>query len=483
MYPPSRLLIFRISVAIVSLSTVLALETQSAAQPVPVSSSESRSPEAVLSPSPAIEPRISKLEAKVSELEKKAEVRPKDTWDKLAAISGLISGLLIAVIGAFVTMIFKRRETALLEAQSKREDEDRKAKLELEILGNKRAETQLEIERQNKEREIAISQAQAVQTLLPSLQSSDQKTKETALMLIAFFGNPDLAAKLSTLYQTDIAPTLEAIATMPGLKLEQRRQAAAALGLFGRSEEAANTLLELSSQPAASTEERLVIAKELETLGDKEKAARVQLELAIDPQVESEKRRNAVETLKRLEHTEQAKEELLRTARNDKLKSSKRIAAIDALLQLDETQKAEEWTAILTKLIHNPEMDPKEFGMILGALRRLGHTEEVTEVMREIATDSRFAAKLRLVAATDYWEAGNKEEALKILGEIADSREATYLDRMRAAEMQVKFGNPDVGKEKKQKIMREMGVNLLSIFKGWTRKNRSSRKRLSERQP
>jgi PBS lyase HEAT-like repeat len=420
------------------------------------------------------EQKISKLESKIGELEKKVEVRPKDKWDKLGAISGLVSGLLIAVIGGFVTVIFKRRETALLEAQSKREDEDRKAQLQLEILGNERAETQLEIERQNKEREIAISQAQTIQSFLPSLQSNDQKTQETALMLIAFLGNPELAAKLSSLYKTDLTSTLTTIASMPGLKLEQRRQAAAALGNLGHPEEAANKLVELSSQPAATNEERIVIAEELEALGDVEKAAKVQLELAVDPHVEAEKRRDAVEALKRLAYTEKAKPELLQIARNEESKTTKRIAAIEALSQLDETEKtSEESIALLINLIRSPEMDPKEFRAAVAALRQIGPAEKATEVVKEIAGDARVKVKLRLEAATDNWEQGHKEEALQTFREIADSAEASDSERLLAA-ISLEKGSPEEGKEKKQKIAKEMASHMWVSVKDWFRRKPSS---------
>ena len=432
-------------------------------------------------PTPSLEQKISKLEDKISQLEKKVEVRPKDTWDKLTAISGVISGILIAVIGAIVTVFFKRRENAFLEAQGKKEDEDRKAKLELEQLGNKRAETQLEIERQSKEREIAfsekeiaISQAQTVQNLLPSLQSTDGKTKETALMLIAFLGNPDLAAKLSSLYQTDLTPTLKAIVSMPGLKLDQKRQAAAALGYLG-DKDGANNLLELSTQPTATIEERFLIAQELEALGDKDKAAKVQLELVVDPQVDSEKRHDAVEALKRLDHIAQAKEELLRTAGNNQFTINKRIAAMDALWQLDETQKTvEEWIPILMDMISSSAVDPKELPAAISALRRFGQPEKAAEVVKVIADDSQRSAKLRLVAANDLLEQGYIEHALKTLREIIDSQEATTTERLQAVALLGEWGSPEEAKEKKQKIVQEMASNTLKAVKKWWQRKKPS---------
>ena len=48
---------------------------------------------------PTIEERVAAMEGKVAKLEK----GPKDVWDKFAAVSGLLSGLLVAIVGYYLT--------------------------------------------------------------------------------------------------------------------------------------------------------------------------------------------------------------------------------------------------------------------------------------------------------------------------------------------------------------------------------------------
>ncbi|HEV2812839.1 MAG TPA: hypothetical protein VGW10_06250 [Solirubrobacteraceae bacterium] len=45
----------------------------------------------------------------------------KDAWDKLSSIAGLVSGLLVALIGAFATYVYNDRQSKTQAAQSERE--------------------------------------------------------------------------------------------------------------------------------------------------------------------------------------------------------------------------------------------------------------------------------------------------------------------------------------------------------------------------
>jgi hypothetical protein len=47
----------------------------------------------------SIEERLAAMEQKVAKLEK----NPKDVWDKFQALSGLLSGLLVAIVGYYLT--------------------------------------------------------------------------------------------------------------------------------------------------------------------------------------------------------------------------------------------------------------------------------------------------------------------------------------------------------------------------------------------
>jgi hypothetical protein len=119
-----------------------------------------------ISSSLTVEERIKKLEQRVQSLEKK----PKDFWDKLSAISALISGLTIALIGYWATNTYKRRE-------------------------------------------IAISQVQIVRDLMPQLRSSERRDVQVALGLIGCSGSPDIVAVLASVYQNEV----EAIAALSTL--------------------------------------------------------------------------------------------------------------------------------------------------------------------------------------------------------------------------------------------------------------------------
>src|SRR5712671_1710632 len=63
------------------------------------------------SPAPSVatlslENRINKLEQENAELEKKIQKPPKDNWDKLGTLSGFVTGILVAAIGALVTVVY-----------------------------------------------------------------------------------------------------------------------------------------------------------------------------------------------------------------------------------------------------------------------------------------------------------------------------------------------------------------------------------------
>ncbi len=115
-----------------------------------------------------IEPAFDTLRNEVAELRKKIEKPPKDIWDKLAAISGLISGLAVALIGFYATNVYNRRQ---------RQSEERR-----------------------KEQELLISQLQTVESFIPHLSSKDENVKAGALIAISALGNETLAVKLATAF-------------------------------------------------------------------------------------------------------------------------------------------------------------------------------------------------------------------------------------------------------------------------------------------
>ncbi|APR78924.1 Transcriptional regulator, CadC [Minicystis rosea] len=113
-----------------------------------------------------LDPQIASLEERLGTRIGKLEKREKDIWDKLSALSGLLSGAVVAFIGFYATNIYNRR--------------------------------QREAEVSRKNHEIRISEAQAIEKLIPHLAKED--TKAAALIAIATLGNDDLAVKLAATF-------------------------------------------------------------------------------------------------------------------------------------------------------------------------------------------------------------------------------------------------------------------------------------------
>lgn len=111
---------------------------------------------------------LDKLSTELAELRKKVEKPPKDFWDKLSALSGLASGVIVALIGFYATNVYNRRQKAV---------EDRR-----------------------KDQELVIAQIQTVEKFIPHLSSENEQTKGAALVAIAALGNEDLAVKLATVF-------------------------------------------------------------------------------------------------------------------------------------------------------------------------------------------------------------------------------------------------------------------------------------------
>lgn len=443
------------------------------------------SPSPASSTSMSLENRINKLEEQIAVL--KVQKPPKDHWDKLSALSGFISGVLVAAIGAVVTVMFKRRETAMLEAQKSREEQDRKAALEL-------AQTHQETERINKEKEISISQAQTVRELLPDLQATDEKTKKAALTLIAFLGNAELAAQLSSLYETEFSPVLKSIIVMPGAKPEARLEAAVALGRFGSRPEGITALVDLSNDAKFDSAKRLSIAEELERLEQHEKAGEVFLKVALDPKTRPEERHLAIAALKRVKYTENATAKVTAIARNEQEPLKQRLAAIDAWSELDSTEAdGAAWTSLLLEMLRGAK-NPSDLNAIIENCKSLGCSERAAEVLLEIGSDSninvavRYAAvenliksgiekfaqpaeqkrkdilrglardpladpTLRLNALREGLGAESNDENGIILREIIDSPQTSELQRFAAIQMLGKFGFTDEAKQKSKEFI------------------------------
>lgn len=127
--------------------------------------------------------RLTGLEQEVEKLKKSQ----KDIWDKLGAISGLISGSVVVLVGLLVTSVLKKRE-------------------------------------------LAVSRVQTVHSFMPMLQSGDRKEVEAALLAIfALDTKSRLATDLASIYQNDGSiSALTKIAAGPDAGSARRAQQALA---------------------------------------------------------------------------------------------------------------------------------------------------------------------------------------------------------------------------------------------------------------
>ncbi len=93
---------------------------------------------------------IGSLVKRIDKLEKNENSKQKDIWDKIGAVSGLVSGALVALIGFYAANIYNRRQ--------KQHDEQRK------------------------DQELSLNQADTLEKFLPHLISDDPCLRESSLL-------------------------------------------------------------------------------------------------------------------------------------------------------------------------------------------------------------------------------------------------------------------------------------------------------------
>jgi S1-C subfamily serine protease len=153
----------RVAALLVFAAVCVIVEALSAAAVAPNAPAEVGSPSDTRA-----EATLDSLRAEVTELRKKVQKPPKDVWDKVTALSGLASGLAVALIGFYATNVYNRRQ---------RLSEERR-----------------------KDQELLISQIQTVEKFIPYLSSKEENVKSGALIAISALGNEELAVKLATAF-------------------------------------------------------------------------------------------------------------------------------------------------------------------------------------------------------------------------------------------------------------------------------------------
>jgi hypothetical protein len=139
---------------------------------------------------------LSDVRRSIEELSREIRTRDqtkKDVWDKLSAVAGLASGLLVAIIGGIAAYMYNERQRMTQQAQNERE---------------------LQFQEFQTDRELKVQQAQTVQSYLPNLGSTDPREKEAALLAISAIGNSELAVRLADMYADEASiSALERIAS------------------------------------------------------------------------------------------------------------------------------------------------------------------------------------------------------------------------------------------------------------------------------
>jgi hypothetical protein len=140
-------------------------------------------------------PRDDSLAGRVAEIERTvANLSPtpsKDIWDKLSAMSGLVSGIVVALIGGYFTYVYNSR-SAMQDAQAK-------------------------------EQQARLQELQTVAQLMPYLTSRDENAQKYAITAINVLGSTKIATELARLNPSKgVEAGLVAIAANTGNKAEQQ---------------------------------------------------------------------------------------------------------------------------------------------------------------------------------------------------------------------------------------------------------------------
>ncbi len=131
------------------------------------------------------------LQEQIDALRRRIDRPAKDIWDKITALSGFSSGILVALIGFYATVVYNNRQRV---SEGRRKDQ-----------------------------ELLIGQIQTVEKFIPHLSSGDEHRKAAALIAINALGNGELAVKLARAFPGQGGTTaLSSIASTAGPNVAER---------------------------------------------------------------------------------------------------------------------------------------------------------------------------------------------------------------------------------------------------------------------
>jgi S1-C subfamily serine protease len=176
-----KLRIMRIFLVVVLLSFLLLLVVGFTNNgPMEASATVSPSPTNTSSTGQTVNEQLAHIEQELNDLKQ----QPKDLWGKISSISPLISGVLVAMIGAIATYVYNKRQRTAQEQDLSR---------------------QISADETRSQRDIRIKQAQTIEAFLPHLASRDAREKEAALVALSALGleDPNLVVKLAAMYKDE----------------------------------------------------------------------------------------------------------------------------------------------------------------------------------------------------------------------------------------------------------------------------------------
>jgi len=191
-----------------------------------------------------------------------------------------------------------------------------------------------------------------------------------------------------------------------------RREAASTLGNLGRVAEAAKVLLILASDTQINAEVRYEAASALGQLSNAEEARSIMLTLAQDEQVDTEVRSDAINSLSVLLNIQGCADEkvldsLLSLARDEQVNVRVRGAAASAMGHLGRVREAVE---ILLVLAHDEQVDAEVHNDTADALSYLGRIKEAVDVWLALACDRQVDARIQRTAAQTLGQLGRDNE-------------------------------------------------------------------------
>ena len=141
----------------------------------------------------ALDPVMEELSERIQELEgtvKKLDKPSKDIWDKISAVSGLVTGGVVTILTILLTQWFSKKQREAQTVENQRE----------QLKQDAENERQRKSDETHSAQQLAVVRAQTVEGFMPYLTSGDSASIKAALLAIESLGNPELTTKLGVLF-------------------------------------------------------------------------------------------------------------------------------------------------------------------------------------------------------------------------------------------------------------------------------------------